>query len=347
MKLLKISSGIKTTYEVHMKYSLLWECALGIAASTYDELHHTFEKSTEYWRYIIKKLSPEAQIELEYSKRHNTWKSLLQLLQMKDFPDLISFLDYIKDLKEDDLRFSLLPFLGKQNESNRRDSSLGDKIAKIQLIETCLNHKFYPEYIEFICSIQVDILKNHLITIMNAWYETVIKPDEAYTLSILKRDFQSKISMKEKLTPEKFVEWVIGEAYTTESSVTDVLLIPQYIYRPWTVESDDINTRIFFYPISDKNIVNSEDVYIPSFTLVQEYKSLGDEIRLKIVKLLYEGDKSLQELTSNLGFAKSTVHHHLSLLRSARLVQIVDSMYHLNKDILFIIESDLKAYLEK
>ena len=57
-------------------------------------------------------------------------------------------------------------------------------------------------------------------------------------------------------------------------------------------------------------------------------------------------DKSFMELVRNVEIVKATVHHHLSFLRSVGIVQVVDSMYHLNKDILFIIESHLKVYLE-
>lgn len=347
MNLLNLGSGIKTTYEVHLKYSLLWECALGIAASTYDELHHTLEKSPEYWTDTIKKLSHEAQRELEYSKKHNTWKTLLQLLYIMDFNDLDSFLDYIKNLEEENLRFYSLPFLGKQNEANRRNAASGDKEARMKLIETCSNHKFFPTYIEFICSISINILKNHLIILMSGWYESVIKSDEISNVTILKRDFHSKSLMKKKLTPEKLVELTIGKAYSPEPTVTDVLLIPQNIYRPWTVEADEVDTKIFYYPVSDESILANEDIYIPPFALIQRYKSLGDEIRLKIIKFLSEGDKTLQELTDKLNMAKSTVHHHLSLLRAAQFVQIVDSMYHLNKDAFLLMESDLKIYLER
>ncbi|WP_055668734.1 ArsR/SmtB family transcription factor [Desnuesiella massiliensis] len=347
MNLLNISSGIKTTYKVTLKYSLLWECALGIAASTYDELHHSLEKPQQYWSDAINKLSSEGKKELECSKKHNTWKTLLQLLHTRDFENLNMFLQYIKDLSEEDLRFYSLPFLGNQNEENRKDASSGDIKARMSLIELCSKHKFFPDYIEFICNVSINILKNHLITLMQAWYEVIIKPDETHFLSMLKKDFKTKSAMMEKLTAEKLVEWTIGTTYLPEPTITDVLLIPQYIYRPWTVEADDINTKIFYYPISDESLTDDKDTYAPAFTLVQGYKALGDEVRLKIIKFLYEGDKTLQELTEKLDMAKSTVHHHLSLLRSVRIVRTVNSMYQLNKDALFSIESDLKIYLEK
>ncbi|MEW9096508.1 MAG: metalloregulator ArsR/SmtB family transcription factor [Clostridiaceae bacterium] len=348
MKLLNLSSSTKTTYEIHMKYSSLWECALGIAASTYDELHHTLEKSGKYWKDIIEKLPSEVEKELMYSKKHNTWKTLLQLLNVEDFTDLNSFLKYIRNLEEGDLRFHSLPFLGIKNEEDRKNASIGNKEAMEELMKSCSNNKFFPSYIEFICNVPAATLKNHLEILMKGWYEAVIKPDEEYILSILKRDIESKNLMKENLSPEKFVEWATGgRVYLPEPTITNVLLIPQYSYRPWTVEADNTDTKIFYYPVSDESIENSKDAYAPDFNLIQGYKALGDEMRLRIIKLLYEEDRTLQELTEKLSLAKSTVHHHLAMLRSVRLVKTVESKYQLNIEFLFLMESELKSYLER
>ncbi|WP_343769149.1 metalloregulator ArsR/SmtB family transcription factor [Clostridium malenominatum] len=348
MKVLNISSSTKITYEVHMKYSILWECALGIAASTYDELHHTLERSAEYWKTTIGKLSPDIKEELMYSRKNNTWKTLLQLLCIKDFKNLDHFTDYIENLKEEELRFYSIPFLGLANEESRKKASCGDELAKLQLIKASSNNKFFPSYIEFIYSVTFYELKEHLVKLMRGWYEAVIKPDEEYILSILKRDIESKGGMLKSLTPEKFVEWVTGgRVYLPEPTISSVLLIPQYIYRPWIVEADDINTKIFYYPVSDESIHSVKDAYVPDLALIQSYKALGDEARLRIVKFLYEGDKTLQELTDKLNLAKSTIHHHLSMLRGTKLVKVEESKYHLNKEFLFMIESELKSYLER
>ena len=47
-----------------------------------------------------------------------------------------------------------------------------------------------------------------------------------------------------------------------------------------------------------------------------KHKALGDEARLRIVKMLFEKERTLQEITERLQLGKSTVHHHLKLLRA-------------------------------
>jgi DNA-binding transcriptional ArsR family regulator len=56
--------------------------------------------------------------------------------------------------------------------------------------------------------------------------------------------------------------------------------------------------------------------------MVRTYKALSDERRLRILRRLREGDTSLDELTKMLGLSKSTVHHHMSILRAAGLIRI-------------------------
>ncbi len=130
--------------------------------------------------------------------------------------------------------------------------------------------------------------------------------------------------------PEALVEWATGGVrYPPEPGVRRVLLIPHTVYRPWTIQADAEQTKILYYPVSDESLYGDSDPYRPPHMLVQMLKALADEHRLRIVKLLAEQECSLQELTDKLSLAKSTVHHHLSMLRSAQLVGTSGDKYAL------------------
>jgi len=51
------------------------------------------------------------------------------------------------------------------------------------------------------------------------------------------------------------------------------------------------------------------------------FEALANETRLKIIKLLQEGERHVEELTQTLGLAQSTVSHHLRVLKDAGLVR--------------------------
>lgn len=107
-----------------------------------------------------------------------------------------------------------------------------------------------------------------------------------------------------------------GVEYRREPWIDTVVLVPSVLNRPWIDISDYGATKFFFYPASAESAV-------PDSQLVDLYKALGDETRLRILRLLSNGESSLTEIAGKLGLAKSTVHGHMRILRIAGLTRSV------------------------
>lgn len=60
---------------------------------------------------------------------------------------------------------------------------------------------------------------------------------------------------------------------------------------------------------------------IESFTIVDAYKALADESRLRILSALDQSVFTVQELTQILGLSQSTVSHHLKVLNQSGIVE--------------------------
>lgn len=347
MDVLNHTSRKRETYQVEVTYSVLWECALGIAAITNTPIIKTLEKSADYWEVIKESLPVGLLVELDFVSNKNTWKALLQLLHKKVFNELKEFTSYIHTLPLTDLTYICLPFLGGKYQEIRRRASLGEESAMKEMMRLTRDHSFFPNYIEFICQANGKRLKEHLINVMTDWYETVIEKDLYYLQTILKTDYETKKKMLNKMPSEELVEWATGGvSYLPEPSVHNVLLIPQYIYRPWNIEADIEGTKVFYYPVSNESITPN-DQYTPNNFLVLKHKALGDEVRLRIVKLLFEQDRSLQDITEKLDIGKSTIHHHLKILRAAKLVEIIDAKYSLKRKALDMLSKELEFYLNQ
>ncbi|MES5893666.1 ArsR family transcriptional regulator [Bacillus cereus group sp. RP43] len=347
MEVFHVTSRKRETYNVQMKYSILFECALGIAAVTHKRLIDTLEKSQSEWEEIRQSLSVEMREHLQFVEENNTWKALLQLLYEGDFQDLSQFIANIDSLSEEDLKYICLPFLGEAYQAKRRLAASGEVSVIHELKELTHDHQFFSTYIEFVCHADVRELKTHLIAVMTGWYDSVVKKEAEEIVSILQRDYEAKNEMNKKMKPEEFVEWATGGVtYMPEPSVHHVLLIPQITYRPWNIEADIEDTKVFHYPVANESI-HPEDPYEPSYFLVHKYKALGDEARLRIVKLLFEQERTLQDITERLQLGKSTVHHHLKLLRSAKLVDIQDGKYVLRKKAVQSLAKELDAFLNR
>ncbi|NPC92050.1 winged helix-turn-helix transcriptional regulator [Bacillus sp. WMMC1349] len=347
MDILKFTSRKRETYNVQLTYSTLWECALGIAAITNTKLIQSLDRPEDYWLQIKQSISKELLEQLHFVEKNNTWKSLLQLLHQKEFNHLSDFITYIKDLNDSEMRFICLPFVGNEYQIYRENAAQGEE-SSIEILRKVTHHNpFFPTYIEFISKYEVTLLKEHLIKVMSKWYEEVMEKSLEETKVILKNDYESKKLMKKKLTPEGLVQWATGGVtYMPEPSVHTVLLIPQYIYRPWNIEADIEGMKVFYYPVSNESITPN-DQYTPNHFLVLKHKALGDEARLKIVKLLSEKNRTLQDITEQLNIGKSTIHHHLKMLRAAKLVEIIDSKYCLKTDVFELMFKELEFYLNK
>jgi biotin operon repressor len=336
----------KDTYSVEIKCSLLWESALGIAAITNESLVDTLDISKKNRKLIEQALSTKMIEHLEYVKKHNTWKTLLQILHQKDFEHLTSFIDYVNRLSSKCLKAIAIPFLGEEYNHLIDELLDGSQKGLSELQNITKNHPFLPSYLEYIKGVSSEELKTHLVEVMSGWFEAIIEPEKDKLKTILLRDKLSKENMQNRLDPEKFIEWATdGVKYSPEPNVYKVILIPHYIYRPWNVEADLDGVKVFYYAVANESIWNEK--FVPNKQLVQRYKALGDETRLKILKLIKEEHLSLQELTSELKLGKTTVHHHLKLLKSARLVsQVSNNKYDINQSVIDFLPSDLSLYLD-
>lgn len=69
MDVLQTTSRERETYQVKLHYSILWECALGIAAITNTRLLDTLDKPKEYWGQIRESISTALSEELEFVEK--------------------------------------------------------------------------------------------------------------------------------------------------------------------------------------------------------------------------------------------------------------------------------------
>jgi DNA-binding transcriptional ArsR family regulator len=92
------------------------------------------------------------------------------------------------------------------------------------------------------------------------------------------------------------------------------------VVRPLSLIDQSRDTLLVFYGMADEFI--DSDPEAPPSWLVKTYKALSDERRLRILRRLSEEEASLDDLVDLLGLSKSTVHHHMSVLRAAGLVRV-------------------------
>jgi DNA-binding transcriptional ArsR family regulator len=188
--------------------------------------------------------------------------------------------------------------------------------------------------------------RNKLVRILQQFTDEVF-PKLEIDQSIRERDARDKRAMARIMSANQLVETATnGVTFTPQPEVGRVLMIPSIAARPWVLISDYQAMRIFVYPVADEHLTADPDA--PPGHLITFFKALGDEKRLRILRMLHDGSMSLAEMTERLDLAKSTAHHHLRVLRVAGLVRVSideNKAYSLRADATSEVGHMLEQYL--
>ena len=114
-----------------------------------------------------------------------------------------------------------------------------------------------------------------------------------------------------------------GIRWLPKPGVRRVILAPSYFARPYNFVLGGDDWRLFGYPIAD-DALDADDPLAPPPAVVRLHRALGDETRLRILRLLAGRDHYLTEIASALELSKPTIKHHLALLRAAGLVTLTE-----------------------
>ena len=266
--------------------------------------------------------------------------------------DVPSFLSYLESLEPLEIR---LYWLGYYERRLRKITPLdvilqaaeGDEEALEQFFRTALPESpLAQEHIRWLVSSDGDAMKSTVIKLFWNWYEQAFHPQEEQIRPILERDIEAKRKLQAAHSPEKLVELATnGLVYGPEAGVRKIVLVPSFLGRPWNETPTHQDVKLNLYPVADASVM--PDRSAPPAQLVRLYQALADERRLRILKLLKTRSYSLQEISDEFGAAKSTMHHHLALLRTAGLVRIRDDekQYSLRQEKLATVSKLLENFL--
>lgn len=188
-------------------------------------------------------------------------------------------------------------------------------------------------------------LKEQLLDVLPRWHEEVFLPHAEEWRAVAERDAAAKRELAASHRPEAVVELATrGYQYAPPPGIRTIAFFPSWWTRPWVILWEHGSTKIFCSPIE----LEAEGEGPAPAEVARVYKALGDEGRLRLLRLLSDGPMRLTEAAAELGVAKSTAHHHLAILRQAGFVTIRDgeeNVYNLRHDLLPQAGELLAAYL--
>jgi DNA-binding transcriptional ArsR family regulator len=267
-----------------------------------------------------------------------------------DRPEVTDAAGYVALLRETSgLAFAHVVLADNLRDPERHDDVAaaleGDRDAAQRLI------KCWPEQKQgWLAALfgDADALVGSVADRMAAWLPRY-QVHEARFRSIIERDVAQRAGERATLAPVELVERTTnGIRWLSEPGVRRLVLAPSYLVRPYNFTFTGGDWRIFVYPVAD-TALEPHDPYAPPQGVLRLHRALGDDTRLRILRLLRDRDWYLTEIAERLELSKPTIKHHLAQLRAAGLVTLTEegglSYYSLRRERLDDASSELKHYL--
>jgi DNA-binding transcriptional ArsR family regulator len=241
--------------------------------------------------------------------------------------DIPAFLDHLRRTDADEIRLHLVQFYARDTRRMTppaviRAAVAGDADAKREFLRTSHpDWEPWTDYLRRVLDADGGALKAELIEVLELWAERVWNPESLTIVPILERDAEAKRDLMRTLPMERFITTATnGVEFAPRPGIDRVVMVPSFVNRPLVSYLEFGEVLLIIYPVADESV--SADADAPPLRLVRLSKALGDEKRLRILRVLSEGEKSLMELADTFGVAKTTMHHHMIVLRSAGLVSV-------------------------
>jgi DNA-binding transcriptional ArsR family regulator len=312
-------------YAIDVQWGTGFELVLGLSAfseGTTDEARRSYSAGAEWFDEARSKLSADTLAVIAQVGSKACFAELMTLVLDTPLPhDAPATIESLRTISPTRLRRLMLGVHSPNHCS--ADVPLpvltaaadGDAGAVRAVIDAA--DEYHHAFLEHLFSFDASDFKDLLVSAAEGWYDGVLRPDERAVARTLRASARATRALSRRLDPAELVVTVTkGITYRGEPGIARVILVPGIVSRPWTFFSEYDDAKIVAYAVPEEEVTGSA----PPEPLVVAYKALGDETRLRILRLLADGPTTLHDLTNHLGLAKSTVHGHLLVLRTGGLI---------------------------
>jgi DNA-binding transcriptional ArsR family regulator len=253
----------------------------------------------------------------------------LETAEPRDPQQLI---DALRALPPDVVRRRLL---GAESAANRSMVSegafdlglAGDAAARAELSDALGPNRPARQSVDRLLTTSSEVVQSEIAGIVETWASQVFPAFAPKALAAIQRD----VAAKERLLdagPARDALRVStnGVDYDPPAWVADIVVVPTVALRPFLAPVEFGSTQIFLCSVADEAF--DDDPAAPPRRLVKLAAALGDELRLRILHVLADGELTAIEIADRLAVERTSLYHHLGILRSAGLVTIRDDGIH-------------------
>src|SRR5690554_1028207 len=277
----------------------------------------------EWFQGMVEATPADLRQEIEFlgTTDYGTWCALRGLVaRAPGDHDIDSVLEWLAGLEPAEIRRGLLAYTVDLPDDPALVAQAidGDRQALASLLG---DRQEAASFYGALFSLPHGQLRDRIVAALRRFRDEVYRKVEDEFTSAITRAAKGVTVLAKEADPERLIEAVTnGLDYRIQPGVARLVLVPSVIVRPWAVMDQHQDTLVVVFPVADEYIDLDPDA--PAPWMVKVYKALADAKRLRILRRLAEGPSTLDELAKTLELSKSTVHHHVGLLRGAGLVRI-------------------------
>lgn len=199
----------------------------------------------------------------------------------------------------------------------------GDAAARKELRAALGPNRSARQSVDRLLATPAADVQSEIAGIVEDWDRRVFPAFAARSLAAIGRD----VDAKERLfaaTPARDALRISTNGVDLEPDrwVKAIVVVPTVALRPFMGPVESGSTLILLCSVADESL--EADPGAPPRRLVKLAAALGDERRLRILHVLGDNELTASEIADRLGVERTSLHHHLGILRSAGLLAIRD-----------------------
>ena len=182
-----------------------------------------------------------------------------------------------------------------------------------------------PNALHVLC--EIEQARAELIAALRGWYEAVYAAEEERLIPLLRREAEAMVARRRESPQEVFVEREMrGVQWQRPAGLRRIIFAPSFFCKPAVFYHFWRGTLTFCAPLelASADGRSRGDPAAPADETLRFFEALGDDTRLRILRLLAGREMYLTELAERLGLTKATTKHHMVRLRAAGIVTLYD-----------------------
>jgi DNA-binding transcriptional ArsR family regulator len=260
--------------------------------------------------------------------------------------------DWVRRTPADEVKLTCLGARRRQlrdlvDDDRLRAAAAGDRRARAELKQVVTSGLTVLSVTPWLLATPAAEVKADLLGLLRTWRHGRLPPAAERELQAeLTAEVERRRVQTGGLSARLVVPAVAGGlSYEPPSTPRDIVLVPAPSVAPIVVVVDDVNAHVIAYPPGPAPDARS--------TLLGLTRALGDDTRLHILEVLREaGPMTAGELTARLDAPRTSLLHHLAMLRAAGLLTTAvgpanSTRYALRPDAVGELASAARAVLDK